>query len=317
MKVYEKIAAVTAEMSKVGISKSRRNSQGSGYMFRGIDDVYSALSPLLAAHGLCILPRVMSRTVTEQQSKSGGLLFYTVLHVEFDFVAAEDGSKHTVCTVGEAMDSGDKSSNKAMSAAYKYACFQAFCIPTEGDNDADSHTHEPAAKPDPVLISHLSAMESATTLEGLQSAFATAYKGYHANEAAVEKLVAVKDRRKAALAAPKPEPLEGALRDSLVASGVPYAEQDPPLPPQIPQDAATDLYEKADALGVITGQTAQEIVKQFSEFKGKSIESIEHARRYIAGKPDGKWVSMTTMKIEDAIREHAKPKGDEIPEWAA
>jgi hypothetical protein len=44
--------------------------------------------------------------------------------------------------IGEAMDSGDKSSNKAMSAAYKYAAFQAFCIPTEGDNDADATTHD-------------------------------------------------------------------------------------------------------------------------------------------------------------------------------
>lgn len=141
MKVYEKIAAITAEMSKVGIAKDSKNSQ-QNYKFRGIDAVYGALSPMLARHGLCILPRVISRTVTEQQSKSGGVLFYTALTVEFDFVAAEDGSKHTVCTIGEAMDSGDKSSNKAMSAAYKYACFQAFCIPTEGDNDADASTHE-------------------------------------------------------------------------------------------------------------------------------------------------------------------------------
>lgn len=40
------------------------------------------------------------------------------------------------------MDSGDKATNKAMSAAYKYAAFQAFAIPTEGDNDADGSTHE-------------------------------------------------------------------------------------------------------------------------------------------------------------------------------
>jgi hypothetical protein len=66
--------------------------------------------------------------------------------MEFDLVSSEDGSKHTVCTVGEAFDSGDKSMNKAMSAAYKYAAFQAFAIPTEGDNDADAHTHEVAAK---------------------------------------------------------------------------------------------------------------------------------------------------------------------------
>lgn len=150
--VYRAINAVTEAMSKIGISKDGRNSQ-QGYAFRGIDQVYGALSPLLAKHGLCILPRVIERVVSEQTSKNGGILFYTALKVEFDFVSAEDGSKHTVCTIGEAMDSGDKSSNKAMSAAYKYACFQAFCIPTEGDNDADSSTHEVVAnKPDTKLV---------------------------------------------------------------------------------------------------------------------------------------------------------------------
>jgi hypothetical protein len=144
MKVYEKIAAVTAELSKIGISKDSKN-QSQGYAFRGIDAVYGALSPLLSKHGLCILPRVTDRQVIERQNRQGTALFYVTLTVEFDFVAAEDGSKHTVITVGEAMDSGDKASNKAMSAAYKYACFQAFCIPTEGDNDADSQTHEVAS----------------------------------------------------------------------------------------------------------------------------------------------------------------------------
>lgn len=146
MKVYEKIAAVTADLSKIGIAKDSKNAQ-QGYQFRGIDQVYGALSPLLSKHGLCILPRVKDRQVLERQTKSGGALFYTTLLVEFDFVAAEDGSKHTVITVGEAMDSGDKSSNKAMSAAYKYAAFQTFCIPTEADNDADATTHEVAAAP--------------------------------------------------------------------------------------------------------------------------------------------------------------------------
>lgn len=146
MTVYKAIAAVMADLSKEGISKDRKNQQ-QGYTFRGIDDMYNALSPLLAKHGLCILPRVLSRETTEKQTKNGGALFYTVVDVEFDFVAAEDGSKHIVRTFGEAMDSGDKSTNKAMSAAYKYAVMQAFAIPTEGDNDADATTHEVAAKP--------------------------------------------------------------------------------------------------------------------------------------------------------------------------
>lgn len=142
MKVYKAINAVQLALSKVGIAKDKKNLQGSGYMFRGIDDVYNTLSPLLAEHGLCILPRMIARELVERQSRAGGALFYVTVEAEFDFVSAEDGSKHVVRTFGEAMDSGDKATNKAMSAAYKYAAFQAFAIPTMGDNDADSQTHE-------------------------------------------------------------------------------------------------------------------------------------------------------------------------------
>lgn len=144
-KVYAAIAAVTAEMAKEGIAKGRRNTQ-QGYQFRGIDDVYNALSPVLAKHKLCILPRVTERKVQERETQRGGVIFYVTVRVEFDFVSAEDGSVHTVCTYGEAMDSADKATNKAMSAAYKYAAFQTFCIPTEGDNDADATTPEPTKK---------------------------------------------------------------------------------------------------------------------------------------------------------------------------
>ena len=147
MKVYQAINAVQAELAKAGITKDKRNQQ-QGYNFRGIDDVYNALSPLLATHGLCILPRILTRDVQERQTQKGGVLFYVTVEAEFDFVAAEDGSTHVVRTFGEAMDSADKATNKAMSAAYKYAAFQAFAIPTEADNDADSHTHEVAPDPD-------------------------------------------------------------------------------------------------------------------------------------------------------------------------
>ena len=145
MEVYKAIAAVQGELAKVGIGKDGTNAQQK-YKFRGIDQVYNVLSPLLAKHGLCILPRMISREVVERKSGSGTALFYVTLEAEFDFVATADGSKHTVRTFGEAMDSGDKATNKAMSAAYKYAAFQAFAIPTEGDNDADATTHEVQAR---------------------------------------------------------------------------------------------------------------------------------------------------------------------------
>jgi len=142
MSVYDCIVAVSADIAQEGVAKTRKNLQ-QGYQFRGIDEVMNALAPLLAKHRLAILPRVLSRSVVERESKGGGALFYVTVEAEFDFVSACDGSKHTVKTYGEAMDSGDKATNKAMSAAYKYAAFQTFCIPTEGDNDADAQTHEP------------------------------------------------------------------------------------------------------------------------------------------------------------------------------
>lgn len=146
MQVYKAINAVQAALAARGITKGSEN-KFDGYKFRGIDEVYNAVAPLLAQHGLLILPRMLTRTVDERQSQKGGALFYVTVEAEFDFVSAEDGTKHVVKTFGEAMDRGDKATNKAMSAAYKYACVQAFCIPTEGDNDADSISHDVAAKP--------------------------------------------------------------------------------------------------------------------------------------------------------------------------
>ena len=141
MSVYKAITAVSLALSKEGISKDRKNEQ-QGYKFRGIDDVYNALAPLLASNGLCILPRVLSRECVERTSQKGTAIFYVTVHVEFDLVSADDNSRHTVAMYGEAMDTADKATNKAMSAAYKYMAMEVFAIPTEGDNDADATTHE-------------------------------------------------------------------------------------------------------------------------------------------------------------------------------
>lgn len=143
--VYPAIAAVMAELASSGVSKTQRN-QHDGYNFRGIDDVYNALAPVLAKHHLLMLPRVLNREVVERTSAKGMALFYVTVEMEFTLVSSEDGSAHVIKTYGEAMDRGDKATNKAMSAAFKYAAMQAFCIPTEGDNDADAETHEVAPR---------------------------------------------------------------------------------------------------------------------------------------------------------------------------
>lgn len=143
--VYAAIAAVQGELARHGIAKDSENTFDR-YKFRGIDAVYNALAPLLAKHGLCVMPRMIERDCQERVSRKGEPMFYVTVTAEFDFVAASDGSCHTVRTYGEAMDRSDKATNKAMSAAYKYAAFMAFAIPTEGDNDAGDSSAELAAR---------------------------------------------------------------------------------------------------------------------------------------------------------------------------
>ena len=199
MNVYQAINAVQAELAKIGISKSSRNTQGAGYNFRGIDAVYNTMSSIMADKGLCIIPRMLSRTCEERQSKSGGALFYVTVEAEFDLVSV-DGSKHTARTFGEAMDSGDKATNKAMSAAYKYMAFQTFAIPTEGDNDADAHTHEVMSKVDiSSLADMITAINDCKTADELKQVFAEAYKATSGDANAQKKIVMAKDAKKGQL----------------------------------------------------------------------------------------------------------------------
>lgn len=209
--VYEAVTQVTAIMASEGIPKSRSNQQ-QGYKFRGIDDVFYALSRHLANAKLCILPRVMDRKVVERPTKSGGVSTYVVLEVEFDMVSSVDGSKHTIRTMGEAMDTADKATNKAMSAAMKYACLLAFQIPTEGDNDADASHLEPASQDlVPALQAsvawgdwetrHAKALRSSTSMGELQEAWSVAYAegDKKAPNGTMKRLALVKDEMKSAL----------------------------------------------------------------------------------------------------------------------
>lgn len=136
--IYAAINAISADLAETGVSKSRTNAM-QNYQFRGIDDVMNALAPLLVKHGVVILPRCLSRDVAERRTPKGTALFYVCVECEFDFICVADGSTHVVKMYGEAMDAGDKATNKAMSAAYKYAALQTFCIPTDTDADATTH----------------------------------------------------------------------------------------------------------------------------------------------------------------------------------
>jgi hypothetical protein len=140
-RIYKAINAITAEFAKIGIAKSHTNFQEQ-YQYRSIDDVLNRMAPLLAKHRLCLLPRVLERIAIDRSGARDEMLVSVALRVAFDLVSAVDQSRHTVEAYGEALDGGDKATSKAMSAAYKTAMLQTFCIPVPGNEDADAQTHK-------------------------------------------------------------------------------------------------------------------------------------------------------------------------------
>lgn len=142
MNIYESITEIMKEIGAVG--KNSRNDQQK-FMFRGIDAVMNALSPALIKCKVFVVPEILEQIREERTSRQGATLIYSICKVKYTFFA-EDGTNVSAVVIGEGMDSGDKATNKAMSIAFKYACFQVFCIPTEEMVDPDSECHEVAKK---------------------------------------------------------------------------------------------------------------------------------------------------------------------------
>lgn len=138
MNIYESISAVMKDVGAIG--KNTKNTQ-QGFMFRGIDAVMNSLQPALIKNHIFVVPEVLDQTREERTSSKGGLLIYSICRIKYTFFA-EDGTSVSAIVIGEGMDSGDKATNKAMSIAFKYACFQVFCIPTEEMKDPDAECYE-------------------------------------------------------------------------------------------------------------------------------------------------------------------------------
>lgn len=135
--VHQAIGEIIAELEPVGKTGYNREQK---YAFRGIDAVLQALHPLLARFGVFIVPDVLEHRYEERTSKSGTVGHCALLHVAFT-IYGPTGDSISLSTWGEGLDYSDKATNKAMTAAFKYALFQTFaiCDPAE---DGDSYTPE-------------------------------------------------------------------------------------------------------------------------------------------------------------------------------
>jgi hypothetical protein len=166
----EIIKALVQVMGDVGVIRKTQRNQAQNFNFRGIDDVYNAVQPVLVKHGVVVVPTVKVSSREEKPTRSGGVLTTTLVEGTYRFIHTS-GSEVSAVTIGEGMDSGDKSTSKAMSAAFKYALFEVLCIPTEEQADADKDAPEPANfTQEELLAIHntLEAVDSVESQEGLR-----------------------------------------------------------------------------------------------------------------------------------------------------
>lgn len=245
--------AINGIMEEIGaIGKTSKNQQ-QGFMYRGIDAVMNALQPALVKHKVFVVPEILEQKREERVTGKGGNLIYSVLKIKYTFYA-EDGSSVSATVIGEGMDSGDKASNKAMSVAFKYACFQVLCIPTEEMKDPDAETPpESLPKPTPAQLEELQKLN--IDLNNVATYFKVKVEFLSAQQ--VQSAIDMKRKRLAA-------------QDTNAAEN---SEQPPAAPPKT--EKPKTKYQQIKALGEERGFDMQDVAAlAFDMFGTDKINSL-------------------------------------------
>ena len=138
--IYELMSLVMRDVRNVG--KDGFNDHHK-YAFRGVDDFIGALAQPLRDHGVFMLTEILDYQVSVRGNKNA-----THMRVAFHFQGPA-GDRVTATTLGEASDTADKASNKAMSAALKYALMQTFMIPVDAGSLDDGDRDHPVGQRSP------------------------------------------------------------------------------------------------------------------------------------------------------------------------
>lgn len=129
--------AIIAVMSQIGYVKKQR-SPNLNYSFAGEAALIAALRPDMVEQGIFMTVSKISNVVQREYTTAKGTAMVNVsLVLTLKFYHAPSGTFIEVEAAGEGSDTGDKATAKAMTAAYKYALRETFCIETGDDPDKD------------------------------------------------------------------------------------------------------------------------------------------------------------------------------------
>lgn len=137
--VHVALARARADMPRVGKRDRFEGGNAGRFNFRGVDRVVNATRPVLARHGLVVVPELLGVDRRDVPRSSGqGKSTETVVRVQYHVIGPQgDALPVPLVVVAEALDTADKGAAKAMSVAWRTALIQLLHIAT-GDPDPDS-----------------------------------------------------------------------------------------------------------------------------------------------------------------------------------
>lgn len=143
MNLYEKLSAITSELSAV--AKNLRVGEGkSSYKATGEADVLAAVKPLEAKYKVYSYPAerkilesdVMTKKKVYNGNETETSQFFMRIETTYRFVNVEKPEEFIdVTTYGDGIDAADKAPGKAMTYGDKYALLKAYKIITGDDPD--------------------------------------------------------------------------------------------------------------------------------------------------------------------------------------
>lgn len=151
MNIYEKMAAITAELRTVGKNLMVETGKGKGYKAVSERDIIDAVKPLEEKYGVYSYPcgrKVLESQTLESESAYNGNItkkttFFTRIETTYRFVNTENPDEFIeTVTFAEGIDTQDKGSGKAMTYGDKYALMKAYKISTGDDPDQTASSEE-------------------------------------------------------------------------------------------------------------------------------------------------------------------------------
>lgn len=131
--LQQRLALVKRELVEAGIGKNSKQ-KFQNYDYRGVDQVLGVISALHVKHGVNLKVNAIEDFRADQRTDVKGKPFtHMTALFEWEFQNSDDAKDFDRCwSIGEGMDSSDKSSGKMQSYAYKTMMFYRYEIPVSG-----------------------------------------------------------------------------------------------------------------------------------------------------------------------------------------